>query len=58
MRAVYLAMQRMLPRLPIHARISSAVGPSVGAAQNQADCSLSCKKHMYVRCSCVCLKEF
>ena len=42
MRAVYLATQRMLPRLPIQARIPCAVGPPSGAAQNQAACSLSC----------------
>ena len=45
MRAVYLAMQRMLPRLPIHARISAALGPPGGALQNHAACSLSCTQN-------------
>jgi len=49
MRAVNFAMQRMWSKFPIHVRMSAALGPALGAAQNQHDCSLTythAKKHL------------
>ena len=44
MRAAYLATQRMCWKSPMPDRMSSAVGPPSGAAQNQALCSRTCMR--------------